>query len=136
VKARYLLDVNALVGLLWDVHSLHARSHAWFEREKPEVFGCVFTELSFLRVSMADKTIAASFADASQILDNFTISLGSRYHFIEKLPPAKILQMHPSSGQKQVSDWYLCELAKAHGLRLATLDAGIKHASAFLIASP
>jgi hypothetical protein len=35
---------------------------------------------------------------------------------------------------KEVSDHYLCELAAAHGARLATLDAGIKHAAALLIA--
>jgi uncharacterized protein len=134
VKARYLLDVNALVGLLWDVHSLHARAHAWFERENPEVFGCVFTELSFLRVSMADKTIAASFADASHALAQFIASRGAHYHFLERLPPASILRAHPITSQKQVSDLYLCELAKAYGLRLATLDAGIKHPQAMLIA--
>jgi predicted nucleic acid-binding protein len=133
VKARYLLDVNALVGLLWDVHSLHARAHAWFGEENPEVFGCVFTELSFLRVSMADKTIAASFGDAQQVLQQFTASLGTRYHFLERLPSASLLAGLPLNSQKQVSDWYLCELAKAHGLRLATLDAGIKHPQAVLI---
>ena len=134
MSSRYLLDVNALVGLLWNVHSLHARAHAWFVREKPEVFGCAFTELSFLRVSMADKTIAASFADASLILAQFTASLGSRYHFIEQLPPAAILESLPILSQKQVSDLYLCELAKTHHARLATLDTGIQHPQALLIA--
>jgi hypothetical protein len=28
------------------------------------VVGCAFTELSFIRVSMADRTMAASFGDA------------------------------------------------------------------------
>jgi uncharacterized protein len=134
VRLRYLLDVNALVGLLWEVHSLHTRAHAWFAREKPDVLGCAFTELSFLRVSMADKTIAASFADASHVLNQFTVSLGARYHFIERLPPASLLQSQPILSQKQVSDLYLCELAKVHGARLATLDTGIKHPQALLIA--
>jgi predicted nucleic acid-binding protein len=134
VKSRCLLDVNVLVSLLWEEHSLHARANAWFAREKPEVHGCVFTELSFLRVSMADKTIAASFADAQAVLAQFIATLGSHYHFIDRLPPASLLQAQPVISQKQVSDWYLCELAKLHGLRLATLDAGIKHPQAVLIA--
>lgn len=133
MSSRYLLDVNALIGLLWNVHSLHTRAHAWFAREKPEVLGCAFTELSFLRVSMADKTIAASFADASHILGQFTTTLGPRYQFIERLPSASLLQSLPIVSQKQVSDLYLCELAKAHHARLATLDTGIKHPHAFLI---
>jgi predicted nucleic acid-binding protein len=134
VKSRCLLDVNVLVSLLWEEHSLHARANAWFARENPDVYGCIFTELSFLRVSMADKTIAASFADAQTVLAQFIAALGPRYHFIEKLPPASFLQTQPVINQKQVSDWYLCELAKLHSLRLATLDTGIKHPQAKLIA--
>ena len=129
-----LLDVNALVGLLWNVHSLHGRSHAWFARESPLVLGCAFTELSFVRVSMADKTIAASFTDAETALAQFTASLANRYRFIDRLPPPSLLRGLPVRSHIEVSDHYLCELASSHGARLATLDAGIKHKAAWLIA--
>ena len=129
-----LLDVNALVGLLWNVHSLHGRAHAWFAKESPVVLGCAFTELSFIRVSMADKTIAASFTDAELALAQFTASLGRRYRFLDKLPPASVLRAHGIRTHKEVSDHYLCELAATHGARLATLDTGIKHPVAWLIA--
>ncbi|HVU25460.1 MAG TPA: hypothetical protein VHE13_15135 [Opitutus sp.] len=128
-----LLDVNALVGLLWSVHSLHAKTHAWFAREKPIVLGCALTELSFVRVSMADKTIAASFADAEQALATFITFLGSRYRFIDALPPAAALRGHSVRTHKEVSDHYLCELAVVHRAALATLDGGIKHPAALLI---
>ena len=129
-----LLDVNALVGLLWNVHSLHGRAHAWFARENPLVLGCALTELSFVRVSMADRTIAASFADAELALAQFTASLGNRYRFLGQLPPASVLRGRAVRSHKEVSDHYLCELAVSHGARLATLDAGIKHQAAWLIA--
>ena len=129
-----LLDVNALVGLLWSVHSLHGRAHAWFAKVTPVVLGCAFTELSFIRVSMADKTIAASFADAEQALAGFGASLGRSYRYIAELPPAAVLRAQDIRTHKEVSDRYLCELAVAHGARLATLDAGIKHPAAWLIA--
>ena len=129
-----LLDVNALVGLLWNVHSLHGKAHAWFARESPPVLGCAFTELSFIRVSMADKTIAAGFADAEHALAQFAVSLGRRYRFIHKLPAASVLRAHDIRTHKEVSDHYLCELAEAHGARLVTLDTGIKHPAAWLIA--
>ena len=129
-----LLDVNALVGLLWNVHSLHHRAHAWFARESPLVLGCPFTELSFIRVSMADKTIAASFANAELALAQFSANLGRRYRFLGQLPPASALRGHTVRSHKEVSDHYLCELAVSHGARLATLDAGIKHRAAWLIA--
>ncbi|MEY2878483.1 MAG: hypothetical protein RLZZ15_863 [Verrucomicrobiota bacterium] len=128
-----LLDVNALVGLLWNVHSLHSRAHTWFARESPLVLGCAFTELSFVRVSMADRTIAATFADAEHALAEFKISLGNRYRFIDHLPPASLLRGQAVRSHKEVSDLYLCELAAAQGARLATLDAGIKHRAAWLI---
>jgi predicted nucleic acid-binding protein len=129
-----LLDVNALVGLLWSVHSLHGKANAWFARELPLVAGCAFTELSFIRVSMADRTIAASFGEAETALAQFVAALGSRYAFIERLPPSAILRGQGVRTHKDVSDLYLCELAVANDARLATLDAGIKHPAAMVIA--
>jgi predicted nucleic acid-binding protein len=129
----WLLDVNALVGLLWDVHGLHGRANAWFARQAPQVLGCAFTELSFIRVSMADRTIAATFEDAEAALARFIAALGRRYRFVARLPPAALLRGRNVHRHKDVSDLYLCELAVAHGARLATLDAGIKHPAAVLI---
>jgi uncharacterized protein len=134
VSARWLLDVNALVGLLWSVHSLHGRAHAWFARQSPVVLGCALTELSFVRVSMADRTIAASFIDAEAALRQFTAALGPRYRFLERLPPAALLQGQVVRSHKDVSDLYLCHLAVTHRARLATLDEGIKHPAAVVIA--
>jgi len=133
-SALYLLDVNALVGLLWGTHSLHGRAHAWYARERPVVLGCVLTELSFVRVSMADRTIAASFTDAEHILARFIEALGKRYRYVPAAPPGPLLQGLSIRSHKDVSDLYLCALAQANGAKLATLDAGIKHPTAVLIA--
>jgi uncharacterized protein len=133
VKTRYLLDVNALVGLLWGVHSLHSNANTWFSNEAPYVLGCAFTELSFIRVSMADKTIAASFEESEAVIAEFGRGLGNRYHFVEKLPAARILKGSGITSHKEVSDHYLCELAARHDALLATLDVGIKHPAARLI---
>ena len=51
MKPRFLLDVNALVGLLWSVHSLHGKANSWYARQSPQVLGCALTELSFIRAS-------------------------------------------------------------------------------------
>lgn len=134
MSGRCLLDVNALVGLLWSVHSLHRKAHAWFARESPLVLGCALTELSFIRVSMADRTIAASFADAELALAQFVTALASRYHFIERLPQAAMLRGRGMRTHKEVTDLYLCELAAANDARLVTLDMGIKHPAAVVIA--
>ena len=134
MRQRWLLDVNTLVGLIWSVHALHGRANAWFAKERPQVLGCAFTELSFIRVSMADRTIAATFLDAMDALSRFIAALGRRYRYVGRLPSAAILQKSDIRHHKDVSDIYLCELAAANGARLATLDAGIRHPAAALIA--
>jgi predicted nucleic acid-binding protein len=106
-----MLDVNALVGLLWNVHSLHSRANGWFARERPLVLGCTLTELSFVRVSMADRTIAASYADAERALGQFIAALGTRYRFLAAVPPGPLLQGRTPRTHKEVSDLYLCALA-------------------------
>ncbi len=133
MSARWLLDVNALVGLLWGVHSLHGRANAWFAKESPLVLGCALTELSFIRVSMADKTIAATFDDGEAASASFVAALGRRYRFIEALPGASALRGRDIRTHKAVSDHYLCEVAVANRARLATLDSGIRHPAAVVI---
>ncbi len=133
MNRRYLLDVNALVALLWGVHSLHRKANAWFAREQPEVLGCALTELSFIRVSMADRIIAADFEEARESLAAFIRGIGRRYRFIDRMPGSEVLSGHPVRNHKEVSDAYLCALATAHQARLATLDAGIRHPSADFI---
>src|SRR6185312_1389787 len=130
MRRPYLLDVNALVGLIWNVHSLHGKANAWFAQERPEVLGCALTELSFIRVSMADRTIAATFAEAGEALAAFIEAMGGAYRFVEGLPGARTLRGKSIRTHKDVSDFYLCELAAAHRGRLATLDTGIKHPAA------
>jgi len=134
VSARWLLDVNVLVGLLWSVHTLHDKANSWFARESPVVVGCALTELIFVRVSMADRTIAAAFADAEAVLARFISALGPRYRFVERPPRAATLRGLAVQTHKDVSDLYLCELAAANDAKLATLDAGIRHPAAVVIA--
>ena len=133
MKRRFLLDVNALVGLLWSVHSLHGKANSWYSANAPQVLGCAFTELSFIRVSMADKTIAATFDDAESVLSTFIKELGDRYQFVDRLPPAGVLKGSRIGHHKEVSDRYLCELAAAHKAHLATLDSGITHQAVVFI---
>jgi hypothetical protein len=53
---------------------------------------------------------------------------------VEWVPPGPLLQGRTPRTHKKVSDLYLCALAETNGAKLATLDAGIKHPAAVLIA--
>jgi predicted nucleic acid-binding protein len=96
--------------------------------------GCTLTELSFVHVSMADRTIAASYADEERALAQFIGALGTRYRFVEAVPPGPLLRGRTPRTHKEVSDLYLCALAESNGATLATLDAGIRDPAAVLIA--
>jgi hypothetical protein len=50
----------------------------------------------------------------------------------EDLLPAPALKSQPVTSD-QVTDLYLAELASFHGMKLATLDTGIKHSAAEII---
>jgi hypothetical protein len=111
-----------------------AAERAGSAREQPVVLGCALTELCFLRVSMADKTIAASFTDAEAALPRFIAALGTRYHGVEMVSPGPLMRGQVVRTHKEVSDLYLSTLAEINGAKLATVDTGIKHPAAVLIA--
>jgi len=125
---NYLLDVNALIA--WhhpDPADRHERVHAWWARVKPsELSTCAIVDLGFLRVSMRiygyDRETAR---DALELVKRDVTG------YVGNLPPPRLARWVLS--HKQTTDAYLCQLAAAHGLQLATFDNGIKDKAAFLI---
>ena len=75
------------------------------------------SELGFLRVSMTPG-YRATFADAQAALANITSRPQARIVAAD-LPAAKLPNL---THHAEVTDAYLVELARAHGLKLATLD--------------
>jgi predicted nucleic acid-binding protein len=65
---KLLLDVSALVALLWKSHVHHQRAVAW-RQGKPLVL-CPITELGFIRVS-TNPMYNLVMADARQLLADF-----------------------------------------------------------------
>ena len=124
---KYLLDVNVLVAWHHTSHPHHARFHLWAKKQNPaDLTSCAITELGFLRISMqsygytlekAEKALAEIEKDGISYLDTLSKP---------KLP------RWATTGPK-TTDAYLCQLAAAHGLQLATFDSRIKDFAAFLI---
>jgi len=123
---KYLLDVNTLVALGHTTHVHHARAQAWLQasRSTVESMGtCAITELGFVRVSVQaglQRDIASARAAFSLIKKSSPI----KFEFfsdavgVDKLPAYV-------KGPGDLTDGHLLELARAHGIQLATLDAGI-----------
>lgn len=112
----WLLDVNVLVACGWESHVQHAAARRWVE-SVPRFSTCPLTQLGFLRVSMSP-AFRATWADAGTVLADM-LSLRSA-HFVADDEDASRL---PAGGTAQdVTDSYLVALARAHRLKLATLD--------------
>jgi uncharacterized protein len=113
---RYLLDVNFLLACVWRSHAQHSRASAWIDRQA-SFASCPLSQLGFLRVSLSPGYRAAP-GDARAALEDLTSRKGSRF-IADDLAADGIPAV---SSHADVTDAYLVALAKAHGLRLATLD--------------
>ena len=131
---KHLLDVNALVALLVNEHSLNGRTVSWVRhlvgRKQAHFVTCSITELGFIRILSQPSTFGRTIADAQMVLHRAKTGSLVTFSFIDDAVSGLALpQWVNKSGQ--VTDGHLVELAKAHGVVLATLDAGIR--GAFLI---
>src|ERR1700677_5124442 len=119
---KYLLDVNILLAAIWTDHPHHAKAFAWLDGKDAAL--CPVSELGFIRISVNKKAFIFSMERTRQGLEKF----------LEDRKPGRIpddlpaLNSHPRTSD-QVTDHYLADLAAKHGLKLATMDGQLKHAS-------
>jgi predicted nucleic acid-binding protein len=112
----HLLDVNFLLACAWSSHAKHTAARAWLERQSAFATNPL-SELGFIRVSLTPG-FRASFADAQAALADITSRKEARWVSAD-LPAARLPHL---AGHADVTDAYLVELARAQGLKLATLD--------------
>lgn len=112
----HLLDVNFLLACGWNSHARHSNARAWLEAQSVFTL-CPLSELGFLRVSLTPG-YRATFADAQAALANITSRKQARFVSAD-LAAAKLPAL---ASHADVTDAYFVELARAHGLKLATLD--------------
>lgn len=124
---KHLLDVSTIVALLWREHGDHAKARTWAAGKKLAV--CPFTELGFLRV-VTSPACNATMTDAREVLEIFLAE--EKPEFI----PADIraLQGEAAPSSSKTTDWYLANLAHAHGMKWATLDTRANHPARVLVA--
>lgn len=120
---KYLLDVNALVAVLWSAHEHHARVHQWLDAlpDADAVLTCGLTEIGFIRVINAAYGVPLATAKTALSEIRQRADIG----YLETTPsPLDTLPAWAHS-HKQVMDAYLVAIAEHHGAKLATLDRGI-----------
>jgi hypothetical protein len=124
----YLLDISALMALLWETHVHNERVTKW--QEDVQLAVCPLTELGFLRIS-TQPSFGLSVQAARKVLKEWK---ESRKPLFVPCDVEPLATNTPSSGSR-TTDFYLASLAAAHGMALATLDESVGHKAAFLIPS-
>jgi predicted nucleic acid-binding protein len=124
--SAYLLDVSALMALLWRTHTHNERVTTWVASRQLAV--CPITEIGFLRIA-TQPSFGLSVADARKALKDWKTLKQPQFFPCDM----EALDTEPPSAGSKTTDFYLASLAAKHGLQLATLDEGINHKAAFVI---
>lgn len=126
----FLLDVNALVALGFAHHEFHERVAEWLDAQKaPTLATCSITELGFVRVLSQIPVYGITVAQARDAL--LRLKRNRLVPFVFVPDDHDIVHLPAwAKAPKQTTDGHLAELAKAHGVVLATLDRKIPGAYA------
>lgn len=121
-----LLDVNALVALVWDSHIHHAAMREWFAANGSSGWAtCPITESGFVRVSSNPKALpsAIGVGAAREVLAALRSVDGHRFlaDDVSIVDP----DVPDIAGYRQVTDAHLLTLARRSGMHLVTFDGGI-----------
>ena len=121
----YLLDVNALIALAHQAHAHHPEASAWLARlgAGDSWATSSITEIGFVRVSV-QAGLQPSVSDAKAALKSLKASAPSSVALLADDLGAADLPAYVTK-PAAVTDGHLLALAKRHGAKLATFDAGI-----------
>ena len=126
----FLLDVNVLIALVYELHIGHTKVHAWFDEVRPKYWAtCPVTEAGFVRIAsnlrLSDHPVEVS--ETLQMLGLITRRPGHRFWPMD-ISLAEAVQPFQDRlfGHRQVTDAYLLGMAIKNRGRLVTLDRAIK----------
>lgn len=118
----WLVDGNAIIALAIKSHPQHARAKLWFETLTETFHTCSVTEGTFLRLHMMLATDTSATAAWKHLA---LIQADPMHVFIDDGFSYSLVSTQLLQGHKQVTDAWLAQLARRHGIRLASLDGGL-----------
>ncbi len=124
-----LLDVNALVALLWPAHVHHGAAQEWFQRRSRNGWATTpFTQAGFVRI-VSNPAFSRDAVSPAEVVALLRANLGHRAH---RFWPADLAVPEAFRsfgvrlvGHRQVTDAWLLSLALRHKGKLATFDGGL-----------
>jgi hypothetical protein len=124
---RHLLDNDVFLAAIYRGHVAHTRARAWLDAAKPAGWGvAVETYLGAIRLMMNPAVMHGGVLTAKQALDIVDQELGGHYPgqvVICPLKPDRAL-LEKAVGHRQIMDFWLVQIARDCGAKLATADAG------------
>ncbi|MGA2538984.1 MAG: TA system VapC family ribonuclease toxin [Terracidiphilus sp.] len=122
-----LLDVNALLALLWENHLFHARIARWFESAEGRGWAtCPITEQGFVRIvsNPVYMNPAPGIRSALDLIQKTTEASKDHHFWADALPLSKLGASirQRLQGHQQITDAYLLMLAIHHKGKLVTFD--------------
>jgi toxin-antitoxin system PIN domain toxin len=116
----FLLDANVLISLVDPDHVHHRSAGDWFSGHHEVFATCPITQGSLIRHLLRMRHTAG---DAGSAIDR--IQALPRHEFWSDDLPFVSEVMNGLIGHRQVTDAYLCHLARGRGGQVATFDRGL-----------
>ena len=129
MASSHLLDVNALIALLWEDHQFHDTMATWFARHAKRGWAtCAITQSGFIRV-MSQPALAQPGRTVADLAKALKQNLADPAHRLLALDFDFTEVVARCSGgvvgHRQVTDAYLLTAAMRAGMRLLTFDSGV-----------
>jgi toxin-antitoxin system PIN domain toxin len=120
-----LLDVNALIALAWDSHVHHSAMQTWFRANRKSGWEtCPVTEIGFVRVSSNPKVLPSSISTAAACEVLVRMRAVGAHRFLPNDVSITAADFPEIAGHRQLTDALLLTVARRHGTKLVTFDAG------------
>jgi uncharacterized protein len=124
----YLLDINALLALVFVEHEFHVRVDDWIGKllidTESKLATSAITELGFVRIASTVPAFGVTYRQARAGLTRLKSDSKTRFVFLSDNLGVDRLLPWVKTG-KQITDGHLVELARTHGAKLATCDKKI-----------
>jgi hypothetical protein len=125
----FLLDVNALIALMWPAHESHLQVGEWFSHHVRQGWAtCPFTQAAFVRL-VSNPAFSRDAVTPQEAIALLSENLKHRYHrfWSDDISFGEAVESFQGRvvGHRQVSDAYLLGLAIHKKGTLATLDRAV-----------
>jgi toxin-antitoxin system PIN domain toxin len=125
----FLLDVNALIALMWPSHEFHEPAQQWFKRAARRGWATSpFTQIAFVRI-VSNPAFSPHAVTPTEAIDLLSANLDHGQHRFWKDDVGVVQATNAFrsrlQGHRQITDSYLIGLAARNNATLATFDDGL-----------